>query len=99
MTVDGEVAIQNQMDKTSCWTTCDGAKFDPERNEIATLTCHGCKRSAVGSVRRRQLMKVIDHDYNYASEVLELSWQVTGDDTNREWPTWQKTVTQWTIQH
>jgi hypothetical protein len=29
-----------------------------------------------GLVRRRTLTKVVDHDYTYASEVLELSWQV-----------------------
>ena len=45
---------------------CGGAKFDAERNEIATLTCHGCKRSVAGFVWRQQLTKVIDHDYNYA---------------------------------
>ena len=96
MTVDGEVSISNGGDETSCWKTCDGGKFDVAENKITTLTCHGCARSAVGFVRRKQLTKTVDVDYTYAKEVLELNWQVTSDAADKgkgRWPTWTKSIT------
>jgi len=98
ITVDGEVSITNGGDKTSCWSSCDGGKFDAAKNEITTLTCHGCKRSATGFVRRKKLTKTVDVDYTYAKEVLELTWQVRSGESSAgaggRWPTWTKTISE-----
>jgi hypothetical protein len=41
---------------------------------------------------------VIDHDYVYAGEVLDLSWSVTEEHGRKgNWPKWTKTVKDYEI--
>ena len=91
------VKIANPGDKSSCWTTGAGG-WDKETNAITNLVTEGCDRQATGVVKKRTVTKVIDHDYVYAGEVLDLTWAVRNGPVEYDgsskghWPTWTKVM-------
>tara|TARA_B110000208_G_scaffold129088_1_gene156757 strand:- start:1266 stop:1457 length:192 start_codon:yes stop_codon:yes gene_type:complete len=46
-----------------------------------------CTRNAIGVVRTKTVRKVIDLDYIYAGEVLEIDWSLGEKNV---WSTWTK---------
>ena len=46
-----------------------------------------CTRNAIGVVRTKMVRKVIDLDYIYAGEVLEIDWSLGEKNV---WSTWTK---------
>ena len=72
---------------------------------LASQVCTGCDRNATGAVRRTAITKVVDVDYPYAGEVLEINWDVisgpdadtAADTQGGRWPKWTKVVKPLTI--
>jgi hypothetical protein len=90
------VTIGNPGDTTSCWKTGKGG-WDKQTNTITNIVCTGCDRNATGVVKKRTVTKVIDHDYIYAGEVLDLVWTVSSGQSEDygskgRWPKWTKMV-------
>ena len=82
------VTIANVDDATSCWKTGTGG-WDLATNTITNLVAMGksCTRNAIGVVRTKTVRKVIDLDYIYAGEVLEIDWSLGEKNV---WSTWTK---------
>ena len=94
--IEDTVTITNPGDPTSCWKTGAGG-WDAHTNTITHVVCAGCDRNATGRVQRSAITQVIDVDYPYAGEVLEIVWDVlSGPDAVGEvggrWPNWKKVV-------
>ena len=81
------VTIANLQDPTSCWKTGTGG-WASANNTITGMVARGpqCTRSTLGVARRRKVTKVIDLDYVYAGEVLDIVWDVR----HGHWPRWTK---------
>jgi hypothetical protein len=96
------VTIANPEDPSTCWSSCGSGGWEPETNTITDVICKGCNRNATGAVRARKVRKVVDHDYIYEGEVLDISWAVdhgssTGPGSGGRWATWTKTVKRYEI--
>ena len=82
------LSIVNPSDPTSCWRGGNGT-YAAESATVAVIASSArCVRHATGVVRRVTLRSVIDVDYTYAEEKLQIVWNV--HETDEAWPVWTK---------